>query len=171
MNKILIESVYWTAFVCYVIPFLVYIYKIHYYIVNNDLFQLFNYSILACAFLALSVHTFIIALDAKNERDTVESLYYSPARLGYGLIVLHFIITFAFAYFHNEAIYFRSIIAIIGYLCLTLKINYGIFLLILYYIISLFVVHRFTPIELIYGISKAGLIFYFSIYAYKYITA
>jgi hypothetical protein len=170
MNNIFKKSVYWIAFACYVIPLIIYISKIHYYIKNYDLFQLLNYSILACAFLALSVHTSMIALDNSNRSDSVESLYESPSRLGYGLMVLHFIITFAFAYFHNEAIYFRSIIAIIGYLCLTLKINYGIFLLILYYIISLFVVHRFTLVEVIYGISKVGLILYFSIYAYKYIT-
>jgi len=169
MNKNIKEYIYWIAFICYIAPCLIYLSKIFYYIENKDIFQLVNYSILACAFLAFSVHTFLLALDAKNEPETTESLYKSPARLGYGLMVLDFLIIFVSAYFNNESIYIRSIIGIIGYICLSLKINYGIFLLIAYYFLSILVVFRISFNDIIYGISKAGLLLYFGLYAYIYI--
>jgi len=172
MNHILVQHIYWFAFICYAIPCIIYMYKLAYYIEIKDYLQLLNYSTLACAFLAFSVYTFMNALEnAKNKIDTktTEPIYKSPARLGYGIMVLNFLIIFISAYINNQSIYLRSIIGTIGYLCLTLKIDYGIFLILAYYLLSIIIVNRYTLIEFIYGLSKIGLLTYFTLYAYRYI--
>jgi len=173
MNLIYLQETFWFAFICYAVPLLIYISKLHHYIEINDLLQLLNYSVLACAFLAFSVYTFKNALDKsikKTDLEDTSTLYKSPARLGYGLMVLNFIIIIILAWRNGEPLYFQRIIGLAGYLCLALKLDYGIFLIIAFYILSLWLAVKTTYIDIIYAISKFGLLLYFSLYGYRYVT-
>ena len=169
MNHIWIKIIFWVAFLCYAIPGLIYTSKLAYYIEINDILQLLSYSILSCAFLAFSVYTFENALDKSihdKELANTVSLYKSPARLGYALMTLSFLITIAVSYRKGEPLYFQRVIAITAYLCLALKIDAGIFLVIAFYCLSLWLAVRVNFTDKIYAASKAGLIVYYATYAY-----
>lgn len=171
MNKEYVIFISWFAFLCYAIPLILYVSKIYYYLNINDLPQLFNFSVLACAFLAFSIYTFNNAYNKSKQYINIkfESLYTSPARLGYGLMVLNFLITLAISWSNGEPVYFQRLIAIAGYVCLTFKVDIGIFILIAFYIFSLIYAVKNNINDYIYAISKAGLIIYFGTYGYKYI--
>lgn len=173
MNKEYIVFISWFAFLCYVIPLYIYISNIFYYLNINDLPQVFNYSILACAFLAFSIYTFINAYNkttqTKKSSTLLKSLYNSPARLGYGLMVLNIIVILLISWTHGEPIYFQRLLGIAGYLCLTFKITIGVFLIIAFYIFSLIYAVKVSISDYIFAISKAGLILYFSTHAYQFI--
>jgi hypothetical protein len=173
MNRTYIKILFWFAFLCYAVPLVIYTSKLYHFIDINDIPQLLNYAVLSCAFLAFSIYTFNNALNKTKHEDDIKdtsSLYTSPARLGYGLMVLSFFITLAISWVHGEPVYFQRLIAIAGYLCLTFKIDIGIFIIIVFYTFSLIYALKITTIDYIYTISKAGLILYYSTYGYRYIT-
>jgi len=169
MNHIWVKIIFWVAFLCYAIPGIIYTSKIAYYIETNDILQLLSYSVLSCAFLAFSVYTFENSLDKSihdNDLDNTRTLYKSPARLGYALMVLSFLITIAVSYKKGEPLYFQRIVAITAYLCLALKVDAGIFLVIAFYCLSLFLAVRASFADNIYAASKMGLIVYYATYVY-----
>ena len=99
----------------------------------------------------------------------LNTLYTSPARLGYGIMVLSFFITLAISWFNGEPLYFQRLFAIVGYGCLALKIDIGLFFVIGFYIFNLILAPKITINDYIYATSKVGLIVYFSTYAYQFI--
>jgi hypothetical protein len=152
---------------------MIYITKIYYYIDVNNIPNLLNYSVLSCAFLAFSIYSLQNALSKNKSKDdlkSTQSLYNSPARLRYGLMVLSFFITLYISWTNGEPIYYQRLIAIAGYLCLALKIDIGIFIIILFYILSLMYAVKINVVDYINAASKAGLILYFSTYGYRYAT-
>jgi len=171
MNREYIIFISWVAFLCYAVPLILYISNIYYYIDSNNLPQLLNYTLLSCAFLAFSLYTFHNAYyKTKNYSVfTLNSLYNSPARLGYGLMVLSFLITLAISWFNGEPLYFQRLFAIAGYACLAFKVDIGLFFIIVFYIFNLILAPKITINDIIYATSKVGLILYFSTYAYQFI--
>jgi hypothetical protein len=171
LNHNYIIFISWLGFICYAIQFIATINIIYHYITTNNIPQVLNYSILACAFLALSVYTFNNALN-KTKKHTdiiVRSLYNSPARLGYSLLILNLIITIIISWSYGEPLYFQRLIGIIAYFCLLFKVDIGIFIIIAFYIFSLIFAVKANINDYIFAISKFGLILYFSTYAYIYI--
>ena len=171
MNREYIIFISWFAFLCYAVPLILYISKINYYIDINNIAQLVNYSILSCAFLAFSLYTFNNSYNKTKNYTvfTLNSLYNSPARLGYGLMVLSFLITLAISWFNGEPLYFQRLFAIAGYACLAFKVDIGLFFIIVFYIFNLILAPKITINDIIYATSKVGLILYFSTYAYQFI--
>ena len=176
MNEKWLKTIYTLAFLSYAISLVLYIPKLYHYIDINDLPQVFNYSTVICAFLALSWYTFInaknILFSKKVETDfkDTSSLYHSPARLGYALLVLNFVIILGISWSKGEPIYFQRLIALAGYLCLAFKIDIGTFLIIIFYIINLFLGVKVDAVDYMLAVSKFIQIFYYGTYAYKYVS-
>lgn len=171
INNNYITFISWTGFICYVIQFIISIYIIYTYLLSNNIPQIINYSILACAFLALSLYSFNNCLNKlKNYSEfKLQSLYNSPARLGYALMILNLIINIIISWSYGQPLYFQRLIGIIAYLCLLFKINIGIFIIIAFYIFSLIFATKSNLSDYIFAICKIGLILYFGTYGYKYI--
>ena len=171
MNREYIIFISWVAFLCYAVPLILYISNIYYYIDSNNLPQLLNYTLLSCAFLAFSLYTFHNAYYKTKELSifNLNTLYISPARLGYSIMVLSFLITLAISWFNGEPLYFQRLFAIAGYACLAFKVDIGLFFIIVFYIFNLILAPKITINDIIYATSKVGLILYFSTYAYQFI--
>lgn len=172
MNREYIIFISWFAFLCYAVPLLLYISKIYHYLDINNLPQVLNYSLLSCAFLAFSLYTSLNAYYKTKQSTSIfnlNALYTSPARLGYGIMVLSFFITLGISWFNGEPLYFQRLFAIVGYGCLALKIDIGLFFVIGFYIFNLILAPKITINDYIYATSKVGLIVYFSTYAYQFI--
>ena len=171
MNKEYIIFISWFAFLCYAVPLILYISNIYYYIDSNNLPQLLNYTLLSCAFLAFSLYTFHNAYYKTKELSifNLNTLYISPARLGYSIMVLSFLITLGISWFNGEPLYFQRLFAIAGYACLAFKVDIGLFFIIVFYIFNLILAPKITINDIIYATSKVGLILYFSTYAYQFI--
>ena len=147
--------------------------KVYHYIGINDVPNILNYSVLSCAFFAFSVYTFQNALKVSENDDdlkTTASLYKSPARLGYGLMVVSFLITIILSFSKGEPLYFRYFVAISGFVCLAFKIDIGIFIIIVSNMLSLIYAAKITTIDYIYAVSKTVLILYYATYGYRYAT-
>ena len=171
INKDYITFITWIGFISYALQFIITVYIIYTYLLSNNIPQIINYSILACAFLALSLYSFNNCLNKiKNYTDfKLLSLYNSPARLGYALMILNLIINIIISWSYGQPLYFQRLIGIIAYLCLLFKINIGIFIIIAFYIFSLIFATKNNLSDYIFAFCKFALVLYFGTYGVQFI--
>jgi hypothetical protein len=173
MNIHWIQSINWVAFLCYAVPLLIYISEIYNYIDSNDMLRVFNYSLLACAFLAFSVYTFENSIKytvTPQEIESPKSLYSSPARLGYIIMTVSIVISIFLSWYNGEPLYFQRLIGVAAYVTLAAKVDIGILLMIVFYVFSLFYATKTSSKDILYALSKFGLILYFGTYGYRVFT-
>jgi len=173
MNEKWLKIIYTLTFISYALSFILYIPKLYHYIDINNFLQVLNYSTVVGAFLSLSWYTFentkkILAKDKPDLKDMV-GLYHSPARLGYGLLAVNFIIIITMSWSNGEPFYFQRLIALIGYLCLAFKIDIGAILVIIFYMFNLFRAVKADTTDYILALSKFIQMFYYGTYVYVYI--
>jgi len=164
MDKKLVLSVYIIGLISYLLPTLSYAYELINNIDKLTTYQTANIFILMIAFGLLSYGTYN-DLFKKNLSLDVENLFTYPKQYGYGLICMQIGLSM---FLPLMTIHNYHIFGFIAYLLMAIKQYMGIFILILFYILSSFYKYndfnKLSITETIYIISKLTLILYYGIF-------
>ena len=164
--------VQYIASASYFLGTLLYLKHIPELILNNNNEKLFGYILLIISFSILTYFTYQHAIhDQDKEKESEYNIIGKPSNYAYGLLALYFMLGLLFDY----GLYFRwtYLFPLLGYTLLAIEEVSGIFLVAIFYLISILTTFYFKRLDLssediLLIINKAGLLVYFTVYAVNY---
>jgi len=169
MDRNYIIFIFWLGFIAYLLVALLYINYIRLDFIEGKFTSGFYFKfIIAIAFLLLSTHSIQAAITAStshSEKATdiihTDSLTHFPADIGFGLLALYFCLIF------NKSNHFFYVLAPIGNMFLATNNQIGLYLITLFYIISLgYHILDFANTDYYVMTTKILLLVYYCTYIY-----
>lgn len=165
--------VMYIAFFSYLLGSLLYLKKIPELISSSNYIKLFGNLILVVGFLTLTFFTYTHARDnlTIKEKTSEHNIIGSPSNYGYVLLAMYSALAFLLPFDVHITYYF--IFSLLGYTLLSIREVAGIYLLIIFYALSVIITLYYKGLnltldEVVTVVNKLGLLMYFGSYGFYY---
>jgi hypothetical protein len=160
------RAIVWIGAVGYTISLLTYVFKVILFQFNDNAFEdTVKYSFLVVGFLFLSVSTIRKALEVQIDRKDMEKpefLFRTLTRMGWACLAMHFVSLYVLP--HHTHVYY--VIALVGYFALAMGQKLGVYLNVLFYMISSVFMFLRPVVDYAVFPSKVVNMIYMGAYAY-----
>lgn len=159
------RTIVWIGAIGYAISMLTYLFKILFQYIDNSFENLVKYGLLIIGFLLLSVSTIRKALEVQIDRTNMEKpefLFRPLTRMGWACLAFHFISLYVLP--HHTHVYY--LIALVGYSMLAMGQQLGVYLNVLFYVLSNIFMFMRPVVDYAIIPSKVLNMFYMAAYAY-----